>query len=108
MARNLSLLEPSIFNAKQGAEIVIAKVRLDNSQRYRKQVQTKAKSIRPSILSKLALQNTYWSLADIIRPAAFRNLTLQKERLCLTEEAAENIHEEFLKPYRAHLGSLRS
>ncbi|MEM1251682.1 MAG: SUMF1/EgtB/PvdO family nonheme iron enzyme [Cyanobacteria bacterium P01_H01_bin.21] len=95
-----SAMEPAIFNAKQGSEIVIAKVRLDNPQRYRKQVQTKAKSIRASVLSKLALKNTYWSLADVIRPSAFRNLNLLEERLGLTEEVTEAIHEEFLKPYR--------
>ena len=101
-----SAMEPTIFNAKQGSDIVIAKVRLDNSQRYRKQVQAKTKNIRISVLSKLAIKGNYWALVDVIRPTAFRNLNLLQEKLGLTEEIAKDIQEEFLKPYRDKTNNL--
>ncbi|WP_250565834.1 caspase, EACC1-associated type [Adonisia turfae] len=99
-------MEPTIFNAKQGEEIVIARVQLDNSQRYRKQVQTKIKNIRNITLNEFALNGNYWTLADVIRPTAFHNLTLLKEQLGLTNEVTEAIQEEFLKPYREKTKSL--
>ena len=74
-------MEPTIFNAKQGAEIVIAKVQVDNLQRYRKQVQRKVKNGR-------------------IRPAAFANLKQQQLKLKISAENAAAILEEVLKPYR--------
>ena len=74
-------MEPAIFNAKQGAEIVIARVQVDSLQRYRKQVQRKVKNGR-------------------IRPAALANLKQQQTKLKISDEDAAAILEEVLKPYR--------
>lgn len=61
-------MEPTIFNAKQGAEIVIAKVQIDNLQRYRKQVQRKVRNgrIRPAALANLKqqLEQVSWEDAE--------------------------------------------
>ncbi len=74
-------MEPAIFNARQGAEIVIARVQVDNLQRYRKQVQRKVRNGR-------------------IRPAAKATLAQQQIRLKVSDEDAKKILEEVLKPHR--------
>ncbi|MEM9266279.1 MAG: SUMF1/EgtB/PvdO family nonheme iron enzyme [Cyanobacteria bacterium P01_F01_bin.13] len=74
-------MEPAIFNGLAGTEIAIARVQVDNLQRYRKQVQRKVRNGR-------------------IRPAALANLKQQQTTLKISDEDAAAIVEEILKPYR--------
>jgi formylglycine-generating enzyme required for sulfatase activity len=82
-------MEPAIFNAKQGDEIVLAKAYLDSEQVYRKQVQEKVRGIE-------------------LRPSAQVFLKLQQLHLKLTDEQARAIEAEVLKPYREKQRHLES
>ncbi|MEA5464350.1 SUMF1/EgtB/PvdO family nonheme iron enzyme [Leptothoe sp. PORK10 BA2] len=73
-------MEPTIFNGLAGTEIAIAKVQVDNLQRYRKQVQHKVKN-------------------GLIRPAALANLKQQQTMLKVSDGEAAAILAEVLKPY---------
>ncbi|MEL6263936.1 MAG: formylglycine-generating enzyme family protein [Cyanobacteria bacterium J06626_6] len=75
------VMKPAIFNGEQGYDILIARARVDNAQRYRKRVQKKLRRGRLSAAGKQDL--LYW-----------------RGQLGLTLEQAEAIEEEILKPYR--------
>lgn len=75
------MMEPAIFNGQQGYDIVIAKAVINNEQRYRKQVQSKAHDGR-------------------IGPAGRAVLTQWQRRLNLTPAQAKAIEEEILQPFR--------
>ena len=75
------MMEPAIFNGQQGYDIVIAKAVINNQQRYRKQVQTKAHNGQ-------------------IGPAGRAVLTQWQRRLSLTPAQAQAIEEEILQPFR--------
>ena len=75
------MMEPAIFNGQQGYDIVIAKAVINNKQRYRKQVQTKAHNGR-------------------IGPAGRAVLVQWQQRLNLTSAQAQAIEEETLQPFR--------
>ena len=75
------MMEPAIFNGQQGYDIVIAKAVINNQQRYRKQVQTKAHNGQ-------------------IGPAGRAVLMQWQQRLSLTPAQAQAIEEEILQPFR--------
>lgn len=74
-------MEPAIFNAQQGYDIVIAKARVDNKQRYRKQVQQKVRG-------------------GDIGPAGRAALSQWQQRLGVPPAQARQIENEILQPYR--------
>jgi len=74
-------MEPAIFNGQQGYNIVIASVKINNEQRYRKQVQSKIRN-------------------GTIGPAGQAVLGQWQQRLGLTAAQAQTIEEEILQPYR--------
>ncbi len=75
-------MQPAIFNALEGDRIAIARVQIDNEQRYRKQVQAIVKQVKGRL-----------------RPAAKANLKLWQRELGIAEEKAAAILAEVLKPY---------
>ncbi|MEM6599568.1 MAG: SUMF1/EgtB/PvdO family nonheme iron enzyme, partial [Cyanobacteria bacterium P01_C01_bin.69] len=75
-------MEPAMFNAQQGYDIVIAKVLVDAEQSYRKQVQKKVKAGRG------------W-----LRPSAKANLVQWQRKYGISAEQAAAIQTEVLKPY---------
>ena len=75
------MMEPAIFNGQQGYDIIIAKAVINNEQRYRKQVQSKAHDGR-------------------IGPAGRAVLMQWQRRLNLTPAQAKAIEEEILQPFR--------
>jgi formylglycine-generating enzyme required for sulfatase activity/uncharacterized caspase-like protein len=75
------MMEPAMFNAQQGYNIVIAKAVINHEQRYRKQVQTKVHS-------------------GCIGPAGRAVLSQWQQRLGLTPKQAQIIEAEILQPYR--------
>jgi formylglycine-generating enzyme required for sulfatase activity/uncharacterized caspase-like protein len=75
------MMEPAMFNAQQGYNIVIAKAVINHEQRYRKQVQTKVHS-------------------GCIGPAGRAVLSQWQQRLGLTLQQAQMIESEILQPYR--------
>lgn len=76
------MMEPAIFNALAGDEIVIAKAYVDSEQLYRKQVQKKIERAKGQL-----------------GPTAVRNLKRSQNRLGLSSEQAEAILAAVLKPY---------
>ncbi|MEM8502734.1 MAG: SUMF1/EgtB/PvdO family nonheme iron enzyme [Cyanobacteria bacterium P01_D01_bin.1] len=74
-------MEPAMFNAQEGQDIVIAKVQLNNEQRYRKQVQQKVRN-------------------GDIGPAGKAVLMEWRQRLGLNSMQAKAIEDEILQPYR--------
>ena len=74
-------MEPAIFNAQQGYDIVIANARVDNQQRYRKQVQQKVRDGEIGPAGKAALW--HW-----------------QQRLGVLPAQATKIEDEILQPYR--------
>ena len=76
-------MQPAIFNALEGDGIAIAKVHIDNEQRYRKQVQTIVKQVKGRL-----------------RPSARANLQLWQRELGIDETKAAATLAEVLKPYK--------
>ncbi len=74
-------MEPAIFNGQDGHDIIVAKVQLNNEQRYRKQVQQKVRN-------------------GDIGPAGKAVLLEWRQRLRLTSVQASAIEDEILQPYR--------
>ena len=74
-------MEPAIFNAQQGYDIIIANARVDNPQRYRKQVQQKVRDGEIGPAGKAAL--LHW-----------------QQRLGVLPTQARAIEDEILQPYR--------
>ncbi|MEO0805015.1 MAG: SUMF1/EgtB/PvdO family nonheme iron enzyme, partial [Cyanobacteria bacterium J06643_4] len=75
-------MEPAMFNAQQGYDIVIAKALIDSEQSYRKQVQKKVKKGRGRL-----------------RPSAKANLAQWQNKFDISDEQAAVIQAEVLKPY---------
>ena len=74
-------MQPAIFNGQEGHDIVIAKVQLNNEQRYRKQVQQKVRN-------------------GDIGPAGKAVLVEWRQRLGLNSVQASAIEDEILQPYK--------
>lgn len=74
-------MEPAMFNGQAGHEIIIAKVQLNNEQRYRKQVQQKVRN-------------------GDIGPAGKAVLIEWRQRLGLNSVQASAIEDEILQPYK--------
>ncbi|MBE9062345.1 SUMF1/EgtB/PvdO family nonheme iron enzyme [cf. Phormidesmis sp. LEGE 11477] len=74
-------MEPAIFNGQEGHDIIIAKVQLNNEQRYRKQVQQRVRN-------------------GDIGPAGKAVLLEWRQRLGLGAMQASAIEAEILKPYK--------
>ena len=75
-------MQPAIFNALEGDGIAIARVQIDDEQRYRKQVQVIVEQVKGRL-----------------RPAAKANLKLWQRELGIADEKAVAILAEVLKPY---------
>jgi formylglycine-generating enzyme required for sulfatase activity len=74
-------MEPAMFNAQQGYDIIIARAQVDNALRYRKQVQKKVHH-------------------GSIGPAGRAVLKQWQQRLKISAEQAQTIEDEILQPYR--------
>ncbi|MFK8182427.1 MAG: Hsp70 family protein [Phormidesmis sp.] len=75
-------MEPAIFNGQAGENIYVAKAQVDNTQRYRKQVQKRIRNGRISAAARTELVE-YW-----------------QKQMAITSELAKQIEDEILKPYR--------
>ncbi len=74
-------MEPAMFNGQEGHDIIIARVQLNNEQRYRKQVQQKVRD-------------------GDIGPAGKAVLMEWRQRLGLNAAQARAIEDEILQPYK--------
>lgn len=77
------LMNPYIYNAREGNEIAISKAYVDNLQRYRKRVQEKVSAGKGHL-----------------RPTAITNLEILQRSLKISLKQAEEVQRDATQPYR--------